>query len=155
MSVDARTNTLTIERHLEVDIAAGFALISQSEQLARWWGPRGITLGSHQLDLGAVGPWHSVMIGEDGGWHKVSGEVLQVEGEVENMRSVDLTWAWHDRVTEKRGHESHVRLEVCTHAGTGIILTLRQTGFADLASARLHGEGWESSLDRIADIIGR
>ena len=146
MSVNPRDNTLFLEKQIKADLLTGFALITHAGTLAKWWGPRGITLGSHQLDLGNVGPWHSVMIGEDGGWHKVSGKVVRVE-ENPASRAVELSWAWHDRVTEERGHESRLRMEV--HE------TLRQTGLADLASARLHAEGWESSLGRIDDLLAR
>ena len=80
------------------------------------------------------------MIGEDGGWHKVSGKVLRVEDEPKR-KLIQLSWAWHDRESEERGHESHVRLEVRQNQDGPVILSLQQTGLADLASARLHAEG--------------
>ena len=154
MSVNPRDNSLLLERQIGTDLATGFALISHAGMLSKWWGPRGITLGSHQLDLGNPGPWHSVMIGEDGGWHKVSGKVLRVEDEPKR-KLIQLSWAWHDRESEERGHESHVRLEVRQNQDGPVILSLQQTGLADLASARLHAEGWESSLGRIDDVLAR
>ena len=152
MSVDPRDNSLFLDKQMGTDLTTGFALISHAGMLAKWWGPRGITLGSHQLDLGNPGSWHSVMIGEDGGWHKVSGKVLRVK-DSPGCKTIEFSWAWHDRVSEERGHESHVQLEVRQDKNGPVLLTLRQTGLADLASARLHAEGWESSLSRIDDVL--
>ena len=89
------------------------------------------------------------MIEAEAGWHRVSGEVLSVsEGE-----AVEISWAWHDRETGKRGHESRVRLSVLDDGAGGTILTMQQTGLADAESARLHREGWSSSLDRLDALI--
>ena len=94
------------------------------------------------------------MIGEDGGWHKVSGTVVRVEQDATSV-AVELSWGWHDRVTEERGHESHVTLQVGRNDDDFIILSLRHVGLADPVSAQLHAEGWESSLARIDEALAK
>lgn len=126
-----------------------FVLVTAPDHLPSWWGPEGITLGEYHLDFTRTGPWSSVMIEPENGWHRVSGEVLHVApGE-----AVELSWAWHDRETGERGHESMVRLSVRPDGHGGTILCMRQTGLADAESARLHHEGWASSLNRIGPLV--
>ena len=140
---------LTIEKPVQLSPERAFQLISAPEFLPSWWGPKGITLGEHDLDFTRPGPWSSVMIEPENGWHRVSGEVIGVTA----GQAVELSWAWHDRETGDRGHESRVRLAVRADGQGGTILTLQQTGLADAESARLHHEGWVSSLDRIDKLV--
>ena len=140
---------LTIEKSVRLSPHRAFQLISAPEFLPSWWGPKGITLGEHDLDFTRVGSWSSVMIEPENGWHRVSGEVLCVTA----GEAVELSWAWHDRETGERGHESRVCLAVRGDGQGGSILTLRQTGLADAESARLHHEGWTSSLNRIDKLV--
>jgi len=140
---------LTIQKPLRLSPGRAFELVTRPEYLPSWWGPSGITLGEHDLDFTRTGPWSSVMIEAEAGWHRVSGEVLSVS----DSEAVELSWAWHDRETGVRGHESLVRLSVLDDGAGGTILTMQQTGLADAESARLHREGWSSSLDRLDKLI--
>ena len=117
---------LTIQKPLRLAPGRAFELVTRPEYLPSWWGPRGVTLGEHDLDFTRTGPWSSVMIEAEAGWHRVSGEVLSVsEGE-----AVELSWAWHDHETGVRGHESLVRFSVLDDGAGGTILTMQQTGLA-------------------------
>ena len=136
---------LHIEKPIPLPPDRVFALITMPAHLPSWWGPEGITLGEHELDFTRRGPWSSVMIEPENGWHRVSGEVLHVTA----GDAVELSWAWHDRESDARGHESRVRLSVRGDGHDGTILSMDQTGLPDADSARLHHEGWSSSLNRI------
>ena len=136
---------LSIETSISSSPERVFTFITAPDCVPLWWGPDGVTLGEYHLDFTRPGPWSSVMIEPDLGDHLVSGEVLHVTpGE-----AVELSWAWHDRETGVRGHESCVRLAVRSGLSGSTILTMQQTGLADAESARLHHQGWASSLDRI------
>jgi uncharacterized protein YndB with AHSA1/START domain len=136
---------LSIEKPFPLPPGKVFDLVTAPAHLPSWWGPEGITLGECQLDFTRPGPWFSVMIEPESGGHRVSGAVLHVTpGE-----AVEFSWAWHDRENGLRGHESMVRLSVRTDGYGGTILSMHQTGLADAESARLHHEGWASSLNRI------
>ena len=140
---------LSIEKPIPLPPERVFDFIVAPDHLPCWWGPEGVTLGDYSLDFTRPGPWSSVMIEATGGWHRVSGEVLNVTpGE-----AVELSWAWHDRKTGLRGHESVVRLAVRPDGRGGTILSMHQTGLADAESARLHHEGWASSLGRVTPLL--
>ena len=136
---------LSIEKPFPLSPDEVFDLVTAPGHLPSWWGPAGITLGEYRLDFTRPGSWFSVMIEPEIGGRRVSGAVLNVTpGE-----AVELSWAWHDRETGARGHESRVRLSVRPDGYGGTILSMHQTGLADAESARLHHEGWASSLNRI------
>ena len=139
---------LSIEKPSPLPPDRVFDLVTAPAHLPSWWGPEGITLGEYKLDFTRPGPWFSVMIEPESAAHRVSGEVLHVAPD----EAVELSWAWHDRETGRRGHESTVRLSVRTDGYGGTILSIRQTGLADAESARLHHEGWASSLARIGPL---
>ncbi|MEC8641715.1 MAG: SRPBCC domain-containing protein [Pseudomonadota bacterium] len=139
---------LSIEKPFPLPPDRVFDLVTAPAHLPSWWGPEGITLGEYKLDFTRPGPWFSVMIEPESAAHRVSGEVLHVAPD----EAVELSWAWHDRETGRRGHESTVRLSVWTDGYGGTILSMRQTGLADAESARLHHEGWASSLARIGPL---
>ena len=89
------------------------------------------------------------MIEPENGCYRVSGEVIGVT----LGQAVELSWAWHDRETGDRGHESRVRLAVRADGQGGKVLALEQAWLADTESARLYHEGWAYSLDRIDKLV--
>ena len=135
---------LTIKRNFPVDPARVFAFVTETEHLLKWWGPEGISIAEHNLDLTQPGAWSSVMVNADGKRFKVTGEVVAVDP----PNSVDFTWAWHDE-NDVRGHESHVRFEVRGDGTGGTEFTLIHTGLADDESAQNHEMGWTSSFKKL------
>ena len=135
---------LTIERHFDADPEIVFAYLTETQKLLQWWGPEGITISEHSLDLSRPGPWNSTMVNAKGDIYKVSGEVIAVE----DNTFIEFTWAWHDN-NDMRGHESRVRFDVKPGTSGGTAFTLTQTGLADEDSAAAHDEGWTSSLAKL------
>lgn len=80
---------LTIEKPVQLSPERVFQLISTPEFLPFWWGPKGITLGEHDLGFTRSGPWPSVMIEPENGWHRVSGVVLCVTV----GKAIEISWA--------------------------------------------------------------
>ena len=62
-----------IERAFPVTPQTLFDTITSAEGLRQWWGAETMTLGNHLLDFTQLGPWHSTMLGKDGGLYKMSG----------------------------------------------------------------------------------
>lgn len=135
---------LKIERHFAADPETVFAFVTQTEHLLKWWGPEGMTLPVHALDLSKTGPWHSTMTNSDGKRYKVSGEVKTID----EPHSVEFSWAWHDEKDE-RGHESTVRFEIAANNSGGTVFTLIHSGLKDEESATSHDSGWSSSLKKL------
>jgi len=137
-------STLTLEREFSADPKTVFSFITQAENVEKWWGPEGIRLKDHQLDLTRPGAWTSTMVNAEGGMHKVSGVVTAIDP----PNWVEFTWAWHDE-NDQRGYESQVRLEVKSNGAGGTRFLLIHSGLADEESARNHRKGWESSLNKL------
>jgi uncharacterized protein YndB with AHSA1/START domain len=146
---DSPMTDLSIEKPIPLSPDRVFELITAPDYLPSWWGPEGVTLGEYSLDFTRPGPWSSVMVEPESGEHRVSGEVLNITPE----GTVEISWAWHDRESGVRGHESTIRLSVRPDGRGGTILTMYQTGLPDAESARLHHEGWASSLSRIGPLL--
>jgi uncharacterized protein YndB with AHSA1/START domain len=134
---------LKIERKLAADAKTVFEYVMQTRHLLKWWGPEGMTVPEHDLDLSKPGPWSSVMMNADGQRYKVTGEVIAVDP----PHSVEFTWGWHDE-NDVRGHDTRVRFEIHP-ARSGTRFVLVHTGLADEESAKNHEMGWSSSLNKL------
>lgn len=133
-----------LERVLPAAVEKVFAFVTRHENLLSWWGPEGTTLPDENLDFSRAGPWHSVMMNADGRRFKVSGQLTRVEP----PNLVAFTWGWHDE-DDRRGHESHVTIEI-SEAGPGRArLRLSHARLPDAEAKRLHGVGWTSSLGKL------
>ncbi len=137
-------STLKLEREFSAAPETVFAYITQAENVEQWWGPEGMGITDQKLDLSEPGPWTSTMVNAEGGLHKMSGVVT----EVDPPNSVEFTWGWHDE-NDQRGPESMVRLEVKPNSTGGTIFLLTHSGLADDESARNHGKGWGSALNKL------
>lgn len=135
---------LRIERNFPAEPGKVFAFVTRMENLLKWWGPEGMSVPEHDLDLSKPGDWSSVMVNAEGGRHKVSGVVVAVDP----PRSVEFTWGWHDD-NDERGYESLVRFEIEPDDAGGTRFLLTHSGLADEESAANHREGWSSSLNKL------
>jgi len=135
---------LRIERTFKADAETVFSFITQTEHLLKWWGPEGMTVPEHNLDLSRKGAWTSTMVNAEGSRFKVSGEVISVDP----PNSVEFTWSWHDE-NDERGQDSHVRFEVKPDDLGGTSFTLIHSGLADEESATNHKAGWASSFTKL------
>ena len=134
---------LRLEREFKTPAARLFAAVSTQADLLQWWGPEGMHVPVHDLDLSRTGPWFSVMQNGEGQQYKVSGHVTHVDP----PHSVGFTWAWHDD-QDNRGLESHVTFLVePTNAGSRLILDHRD--LSDPEQATSHEGGWVSSLRKL------
>ena len=135
---------LVLERILPAPCEQVFRFVTERDKLLLWWGPECMTLPEDSLDFTKLGPWHSVMMNEEGQHHKVSGQVTRIEP----PHLVAFTWGWHDE-EGKRGAESHVMLEVMALDGGRTHLRLTHTDLADADIQNLHEQGWTSSLRKL------
>jgi uncharacterized protein YndB with AHSA1/START domain len=56
-----------------------FEAISKPEHVARWWGPRSMTITSCEMDFRPGGAWRFVMRGPDGNDYGFSGVYREIE----------------------------------------------------------------------------
>ncbi|WP_411351872.1 SRPBCC family protein [Leisingera aquaemixtae] len=134
---------LQLQRIFPVSPETLFDWVTTPDKLLRWWGPEGVTIPEHDLDLSRTGPWHSIMQNSDGQRFHVSGQVTHVDV----PKSVGFTWAWHDK-DGSRGAESHVTFTVAA-AGDGAMLLIDHRDLGDDGIAARHDEGWTSTLRKL------
>lgn len=142
-------STYSTERIFRADQKTVFSYVTQTEHLMKWWGPEGMSVKAHDLDLSRLGPWYSTLVNAEGGVHKMSGEVTSLQP----PSCVEFTWAWHNDHDE-RGHETLVRMEVRAHERGGTKFILVHSGHESDDVADRHDIGWSSSLrklERLAD----
>ena len=135
---------LKLERTFNADAKTVFGFVTETEHLLNWWGPEGMHVPEHDLDLTRLGPWHSVMVNADGGRYKVSGEVI----EYDPPNGVSFTWAWHDE-DDQRGNDTTVHFKVTPKNDGGSQFVLLHEGLADDESVANHNTGWTSSFKKL------
>lgn len=140
---------LVMERVFAADVETVFDFLTKTEHLLKWWGPEGIHIGDHNLDLSRPGDWSSTMVNAEGNKFKVSGEVLACDP----PKTIEFTWGWHDG-QDQRGHESHVRFEVEPNAGGGARFVMTHSNLPDEESRNNHNEGWTSSMRKLERLDG-
>ncbi|MFT5870076.1 MAG: hypothetical protein ACI8TF_002190 [Paracoccaceae bacterium] len=136
---------LAIERVLKAPPATVFAYLTQSDHLLKWWGPEGMSVKEHNLDLSQQGvAWFSTLVNAEGGLHNMSGVVTEINA----PHSVEFTWGWHDE-DGNRGAETRVRMAVRPTGDGGTLLELMHYGLADDEIAANHNRGWSSALIKL------
>jgi uncharacterized protein YndB with AHSA1/START domain len=142
MSADTLTEdrVLRLERVIAATPQRLFALWSEPEELARWWGPDGFTCPHYDMDVRPGGRWRTTMRRPDGTEHIVSG-IYRV---IDPPRRISFTWGWDDDAG-LRGHETEVNVTFePVPGGTRMVLT--QQTFRDKDSRDRHQHGWSSSF---------
>ena len=139
---------LKIERRFPVRPEIVFAFVTEPESLVKWWGPKGFSLGDHDLDLSRTGDWFFNLIDPGGGSTHVSGVVLAVDP----PRSVEFTLIVHDPV-ENPSIDSVVRFEVTPDGDGGTVFVLTQTGLTHEEIVKGSTQGWISTLTRLEELL--
>lgn len=135
---------LKIERQLKAPIKKVFDFVTKVEFQVKWWGPGTMSLPDQSLDMTAPGPWHCVMMNDEGQRYKVSGQVTKVEP----PHKLGFTWAWHDDA-DKRGDESHVMISLSDNGDGTTAFTLHHMQLATEELAANHNQGWTSSVAKL------
>ena len=123
-----------------------FAALTQPDDLARWWGPRGFTTPTIELDLRAGGGYRFTMQPPDGEAFHLSGRFL----EFDPPARLSYTFRWEEPAPDDR--ETVVALSLSGSPGR-TELALRHGEFATPERLALHRAGWGDSLDRLATLL--
>jgi uncharacterized protein YndB with AHSA1/START domain len=123
-----------------------FRALTDPEQLARWWGPKGFSVPELALDVRAGGAWRTIIRSPEGRDHIVSG----VYRDIMPPSRLVFTWAWETGDT--RSHETVVTIDLFEVAD-GTRLELRQEVFESADSRDRHQHGWASCFDSLEDAL--
>ena len=135
---------LRIERRYPVTPEHLFAFVTEPANLVQWWGPEGVAIETHDLDLGRSGPWSLTFINPGGGSFAMRGNVLSVTP----PHAVEFTMNVPGEDTD-----STVRFEIAPDGDGGSRFTLIQSGISDQMVA-MGQHGWGSTLRRLEKLMG-
>jgi uncharacterized protein YndB with AHSA1/START domain len=119
-----------------------FEAWTKPEHIAKWWGPRGFSLPSCEMDLRPGGVFRFVMRGPDGLDYPFEGTYDEVErparlvfrGTIHEGVHVVTTVTFEDR-------------------GAETLVTVAQTYSAESDATRGAAEGWAQTLDKLGDAL--
>lgn len=139
---------LEMTRHFEASIIRVFRAFADPEQLAKWWGPTGMSVVDHAIDVRVGGAWRTTIRSEGGEDHTMSG----VYREISAPHRLVFTWAWER--DGARGHETVVTIDLAED-GDRTELTFVQEIFESEDMRDSHQGGWQESFDCLAASLAK
>ena len=139
-ATQADDRVLRLERVIAASPERLFALWTEPEELARWWGPEGYSIPKYALDVRPGGRWRTTMHAPDGKDRTVSG----IYRTIDPPRRLVFTWGWDDD-SGARGHETEVTVTFEPAPGGTRVVLVQQT-FVDTESRNNHQKGWGSTF---------
>jgi len=136
-------SNLTMTRLFDAPRERVFRAFAEPEQLVKWWGPTGMRVVDHDIDVRVGGAWRTTLRAESGNDYTMSG----VYKEIMPPERLVFTWGWERDGT--RGHETVVTIELTDRAGR-TELSLHQQIFENEDACLSHQRGWSESLDCLA-----
>ena len=124
-----------------------FKAWTQPEHMMHWWGPRGFTVLSCEMDLRVGGAWRLRMRSPQGVEDRQRGVFREI---VEPERLV-FTYAFED-ASGKPGHETIVTVNFA-EVGGKTRLTVHQAVFETVTVRDDHVRGWGEALDHLAGYV--
>jgi len=139
-TITAVKPSLTIRRRFTASPERVYNAWTEPAQVARWFGPGGITVLESVFEPRAGGRFMIHARSAEGEDHHVSGTVREA---IPN-RKVVYTWAWQS--TPER--QSLVTVELKPD-GDGTLLVLTHEQFFDEGARDRHNHGWNAALDKL------
>jgi uncharacterized protein YndB with AHSA1/START domain len=142
--MNAPAGGLVLEMQFVVDAQREriFRALTESAELARWWGPQGFTMAEIDLDLRVGGGYRFTMQPPRGDRFHLAGEFL----EIEPPHRLVYTFGYEEPDPDDRQTVVALSLEEAGHATA---VSLSQGEFATAARLELHRSGWTDSLDKL------
>jgi uncharacterized protein YndB with AHSA1/START domain len=138
--------TLHLERVLSAPRALVFRVHAEPDLLAQWWGPKGFSAPTIELDVRVGGRYRIAMQPPEGDRFFLSGEFR----EVDPATRLVYTFRWEPPDPDDR--ETVVAFSL-RDRGRSTVLSVDQEPFATDARRALHEQGWTESLDRLQELI--
>lgn len=137
---DSDALTLEITRKFDAPRERVFQAFTEPAQLVKWWGPTGMNVVDHDINVREGGAWRTTIRSKEGEDHTMSG----VYREITPHDRLVFTWGWErDGV---RGHETVVTIEFSESGGRTTLSFLQQI-FESEEMRDSHQSGWSESLD--------
>ena len=138
--------TLHLERVLSAPRSVVFGALVKPDELAKWWGPKGFTAPSIELEPHVGGAYRIAMQPPDGELFHLSGEFRDIDAPAR----LTYTFRWEEPTPDDR--ETVVTLSLRDLARS-TALRVEHGAFATEERRTLHERGWMESLDRLQELI--
>jgi uncharacterized protein YndB with AHSA1/START domain len=138
---------LRMKRVLHAPQAVVYRALTDPDELARWWGPRGFTAPSVEFDPRVGGSYRIAMQPPDGDLFHLSGE----SREVDPPARLAYTFRWDPPTPDDR--ESVVTLSLQDRGEQTEVLFI-QGDFATEERRALHEGGWTDGFERLEQLLG-
>jgi uncharacterized protein YndB with AHSA1/START domain len=138
--------TVWVQRTVLAPRSRVFSMFTEPDQLARWWGPKGFTSPTVELDVRAGGRYRIEMQPPEGDAFWLSGEFREVDAPAR----LAYTFRWEDPDPDDRENLVVVTL---AERGEATEVAVEHGPFATEARRSLHEHGWTDSLDRLEAIV--
>jgi uncharacterized protein YndB with AHSA1/START domain len=139
---------LHMKRVLTASRERVFRACTEPDELAEWWGPKGFTAPSVELDLRLGGNYRIAMQPPDGDLFYLSGEFRVVDPPAQ----LAYTFRWED--PDPDDQETVVTLSF-GDLGDSTELVFTQRAFATEGRRALHEQGWTDGLDRLQELMSQ
>jgi uncharacterized protein YndB with AHSA1/START domain len=124
-----------------------FRVLTDPDELARWWGPRGFTVPNAELQPQVGGSLRIAMQPPDGELFHLSGEIR----EFDPPSRLAFTFRWEPPDPDDR--ETVATLSVEEREGESE-LRFTQGEFATEERRAVHEGGWTDSFERLEELLG-
>ncbi|WP_349408953.1 SRPBCC domain-containing protein [Pseudalkalibacillus sp. SCS-8] len=131
---------LEVSKVYPVKVDRMYKAWTNSEELAKWWGPEGYTTTVEKMNVKVDGEYKFIMTPPEGESKVLVGRYVEI---VPNEKLV-FTWKWDD--PESQFPETKVTIQYVDQDGsTEVKVTHEQLPSEEAAEG--HNQGWSSSLE--------
>ena len=138
--------TLYLERVLPAPRPLVFRMHAEPDLLTQWWGPKGFSTPSIELDLRVGGGYRIAMQPPDGDGFFLSGEFR----EVDPASRLVYTFRWEP--PDPDDQETVVAFSL-RDLDESTALTVDQGPFVTERRRAIHEQGWTETLDRLEELV--
>jgi len=139
---------LELVRRLGATPERVFEMLTEPEQVQKWWGPHGFTMPEVRIDLRVGGGYHFTMQPPEGERFHLTGEFRAIEP----PSRLVFTFRYDEPTPDDR--ETVVTLTLDPD-GKRTRVSLDQDGFATEERVALHRGGWSDSFDRLGSALAQ
>ena len=145
-TIDATPDVVTLERVFPASALRVFEMITEPQNMVRWWGHDDMRVPDHNLDFTKPGPWYAIMEAKDGRRLLVSGEVTKIDP----PHRIEFTWAWHEGGPGgPRETETRVTIDIGAVGDNSTKLTLCHYDLGRDTARAGHTRGWLNIFDKL------
>lgn len=137
---------LRLTRRFAAPREAVFNAFTLPGELAKWFGPEGISVKNVKIDLKPGGRYSLDFAEKDGGVHGLSG----VYREIQPPERLVMTWTWDHG--DMAGIETLVTIEL-TEIDGETDMTLVHQGLPSDEARDMHNQGWNSTFNCLEQIL--